>query len=116
MRRQSAADLDALPEGLEFPHGLRDRISYDPVQNLLVFRGFMSSADYYFLRECSDDPAYLSVLEELHRASDFQKIRQKWGRGTFTEKTKRPPRVRSSVTMKGDLQRAIRPMSAQGFQ
>ena len=74
MRRQSAADLDTLPEGLEFPHGLRDRISYDPAQKQLVFRGFMSSADFYFLRECSDDPAYLGALEELHRASDFQQI------------------------------------------
>ena len=70
--RRTAVPLERLPEGLEFPDGLRDHISYDSERRLLVFRGYMSSADYYFLRACSDDPEYIQALNELHEKSAFE--------------------------------------------
>lgn len=72
MARCSVVPLERLPEGLEFPSGLRDRISYDSERRLLVFRGYMSSADYYFLRKCSADPEYIQALNELHEKSAFE--------------------------------------------
>lgn len=72
MARRSAVFLERLPEGLEFPDGLRDHISFDSERRLLVFRGYMSSADYYFLRTCSADPEYIQALNELHEKSAFE--------------------------------------------
>jgi hypothetical protein len=72
MARRAAVPLERVPEGLEFPDGLRDHISYDSERRLLVFRGYMSSADYYFLRACSDDPEYIQALNELHEKSAFE--------------------------------------------
>lgn len=72
MSRRSVAKLERLPEGLEFPDGLRDHISYDSERRQLVFRGFMSSGDYYFLRMCSSDPEYIQALNELHEKSAFE--------------------------------------------
>lgn len=72
MARRTAVPLERPPEGLEFPDGLRDHISYDSERRLLVFRGFMSSADYYFLRMCSNDSEYIQALNELHEKSAFE--------------------------------------------
>jgi hypothetical protein len=72
MLRRSVVSLDPLPEALEFPDDLRDRISYDSERRLLVFRGFMSSADYCFLRSCSGDANYIRALNELHENSAFE--------------------------------------------
>ena len=72
LARRTAVPLERLPEGLEFPDGLRDHISYDSERRLLVFRGYMSSADYYFLRACSDDPQFIRALNELHEKSAFE--------------------------------------------
>ena len=69
MARRTAVPLERLPEALEFPDGLRDHISYDSERRLLVFCGYMSSADYHFLRRCSPDPAYIRALNELHEKS-----------------------------------------------
>lgn len=72
LARRTAVPLERLPDGLEFPNGLRDHISYDSERRLLVFRGYMSSADYYFLRACSDDPEYIQALNDLHAKSAFE--------------------------------------------
>jgi hypothetical protein len=72
MLRVSTASLDSLPKGVEFPEGLRERISFDPVERRLVFRGFMASAEYYLLSEMSDDPNYRSALEQIHHQSGFE--------------------------------------------
>ena len=55
------------PDGLTFPHDLADRIRYDPNSRHLVFRGFMSKADFDRLSRLSDDWAYLRPLEDLFR-------------------------------------------------
>jgi hypothetical protein len=70
--RRAAVSLQSKPEGLEFPEGLRERISYDSEHKQLVFHGFMSSADYYFLRACSKEPQYIQALNELHEKCAFE--------------------------------------------
>jgi hypothetical protein len=72
LARRAVVPLERLPDGFKFPDELRDRVSYDSERRLLIFRGFMSSAEYFFLRECSDDPDYLRALNELHEKSAFE--------------------------------------------
>jgi len=59
--------LDILPDGLQFPSEQRARISYDAAQRRLVFRGFMSKADFDRLIVLSSDWGYRRALEELFR-------------------------------------------------
>jgi hypothetical protein len=56
-----------LPEELSFPAGLAERIHFDAERGQLVFRGFMSKADFDRLCRLSDDWGYLRPLEELFR-------------------------------------------------
>jgi hypothetical protein len=72
LAKRSVVPLDRLPDGLKFPDELLDSVSYDSERRLLVFRGFMSSADYFFLRSCSDDSEYVQALNELHDKSAFE--------------------------------------------
>ena len=57
--------LDRLPEGLEFPTNLRDRIWYDPQTKRLFFRGYMSKTHFDHLCELSRDWSFRRKLEEL---------------------------------------------------
>ena len=59
--------LDRLPDGLQFPPDLKDRIRYDAESRRLVHRGFMSKADFDRLSRLSDDWGYRRQLEELFR-------------------------------------------------
>jgi len=76
MLRESTAYLERLPEGLEFPTEYGRRISFDPDRRELVFRGFMSVADYCMLQRLSDDKHYHQALEQLHEHSGFHAIPQ----------------------------------------
>ena len=38
--------LSKLPEGVEFPDGLRERIQYDAENRQLVYHGFMDKSQY----------------------------------------------------------------------
>ena len=60
--------LDRLPEGLEFPPQLKDRIHFDPVARKLVFRGYMSKTDFDRLCQLSNDWKFRRTLEELFRS------------------------------------------------
>jgi len=64
-----SADLESLPEGLEFPAEFRQRIGFDPARRQLIFRGFMRAADYCFLHELSHDNAYRRALDWIYRDS-----------------------------------------------
>jgi hypothetical protein len=57
--------LERLPEGLEFPANLRDRIRYDPQTKKLFFRGYMSKTHFDHLCELSRDWSFRRKLEEL---------------------------------------------------
>jgi hypothetical protein len=59
--------MDRLPDGLEFPPALKDRIWFDAAQRRLVFRGFMSKAEFDRLNRLSDDWGYRRPLEDLFR-------------------------------------------------
>jgi hypothetical protein len=61
--------LDRLPEGVEFPPQLRDRIHFDPVARKLSFHGYMSKTDFDRLCQLSNDWAFRRTLEELFRLS-----------------------------------------------
>jgi hypothetical protein len=54
-------------EGFRFPPEFGDRIRYDPARRRLLFRGFMSKADFDRLSQLSDDWSYRRPLEELFR-------------------------------------------------
>lgn len=64
---QHATRLERRPPGLEFPPSLADRMSYDEATHRLVFRGFMSKADFDRLLQLSDDWSYRRALEDLFR-------------------------------------------------
>ena len=59
--------LDRLPDGLQFPPDLNDRIWYDPANRRLVYRGFMSKAEFDRLCRLTDDWSLRRPLEDLFR-------------------------------------------------
>jgi hypothetical protein len=59
--------LAELPSGLQFPADLCDRIAYDAARRRLVFRGFMSKAEFDRLCQLSNEWSYRRPLEELFR-------------------------------------------------
>jgi hypothetical protein len=64
--------LDRLPDGLEFPADLLDRVSHDAARQTLSFRGFMSKADFDRLSRLSEDWGYRRSLEELFRLCSLE--------------------------------------------
>lgn len=61
--------LDKLPEGYQFPLDLQDRIHFDADAHKLVFRGYMSKADFDRLSQLTKDWGFRCSLEELFRLS-----------------------------------------------
>ncbi len=59
--------LQRLPANFQFPPDLADRIWFDEVHRRLVFRGFMSKAEFDRLSLLSDDWAFRRALEDLFR-------------------------------------------------
>ena len=57
--------MPTAPAGLQFPADLADRIRHDPAAGRLIFRGFMSKADFDRLCRLSDDWSYRRPLEAL---------------------------------------------------
>jgi hypothetical protein len=65
----TAARLDRLPAGVDFADTFPEPIRYDPVHKRLVYRGFMSSVSYRYLRELSGETAYLDALDVIFQAT-----------------------------------------------
>ena len=59
--------LDRLPDGYEFPADLKDRILFDAAAHKLVFRGYMSKADFDRLCQPTRDWGFRRALEDLFR-------------------------------------------------
>lgn len=57
--------LAKLPEGLEFPDELCDRIQYDSENKRLVYHGFMVKSHYDRLIGLSRDAEYQHAIEQL---------------------------------------------------
>ena len=61
--------LNRLPEDLEFPAELKQRIWYDDATMRLAYDGFMSKATFDALYHLNADSAYRRALEELFRVA-----------------------------------------------
>jgi hypothetical protein len=57
--------LDKLPEGYDFPCEMKDRIYFDAEAHKLVFRGYMSKAEFDRLSQLTKDWKFRRRLEEL---------------------------------------------------
>ena len=63
--------LDHLPDDLEFPNAVQEKIRYDSERRALVFRGPMSKREYDVLRPLHTDSAYSRAIEELFRVATW---------------------------------------------
>jgi hypothetical protein len=61
--------LDKLPDGFEVPPQMKDRMHFDAEAHKLVFRGYMSKAEFDRLGELTNDWKFRRTLEELFRLS-----------------------------------------------
>jgi hypothetical protein len=59
--------LDRLPEGLEFPPHLKERIHFDAEAHKLVFHGYMSKTDFDQISQLTSDWKFRRTLEDLFR-------------------------------------------------
>jgi hypothetical protein len=66
---ETSVRLARLPQNLIFPDDFPEPIQFDVRRKQLVYRGFMSSRSYAFLRECSPDLDYLRALDYLFQDS-----------------------------------------------
>jgi hypothetical protein len=64
-----SARLERPPAGLDFPADFPEPLCYDPARRRLLYRGFMCSASYLYLRTLSADPLYLAALDALFQSS-----------------------------------------------
>jgi hypothetical protein len=83
--KKSSASLARLPEHLEFPPRLRQRIVFDARRERLSYYGFMTKADYDLLRGLSSDAAYQQALEQLFRESSAHSVVVDIGVDTFLD-------------------------------
>lgn len=60
-----SVQLAELPREVVFPPHLRDRIRYEPQQQRLVYRGFMTKRAFDELAALSDAVSYRRALEQL---------------------------------------------------
>lgn len=60
-----SVQLAELPREVVFPQHLRDRIRYEPQQQRLVYRGFMTKRAFDELAALSDAVTYRRALEQL---------------------------------------------------
>ena len=59
--------LEKLPEEMEFPADLKDRIRLDPQSKRLYFRGYMSKTDFDRICLLTKDWSFRRKLEDLFR-------------------------------------------------
>jgi len=55
---ETAARLDHLPQGLDFPADFPEPMHFEPERKRLIYRGFMCSVSYAYLRGLSTGTAY----------------------------------------------------------
>ena len=61
--------LDRLPDGLDIPSDLKERIYFDAAGHRLVCRGYMSKGDFDRLSQLTKDWGFRRTLEDLFRVS-----------------------------------------------
>ena len=83
--------LDRLPEGLEFPEDLRDKIRFDSQTRRLSFRGYMSKSEFDRISGLTRDWGFRRKLEELFQMSVVEdQPTAKRGAGLFSLFRRRP--------------------------
>lgn len=68
-RPRAEVKLPALPEGLEFSEELSRRISFNPVTQMLTWRGEMTEDQERILRDLRNDDAWKAVVDDLAKQS-----------------------------------------------
>ena len=63
--------VDRLPDGLEFPPDLRDKIQFDPGTKRLSFHGYMSKSEFDRISGLTRDWPFRRKLEELFQMSVY---------------------------------------------
>jgi alpha-N-acetylglucosamine transferase len=77
--------LETLPEGIEFPTDLRDKIWFDAETKKLFFRGYMSKTEFDRLCQITKDWSFRRKLEELFQMSVYEIAQDRHGvRGLFS--------------------------------
>ena len=64
--------LHQLPEDIEFPPELRDRIMYDPKGKHLAFDGYMSKTHFDKLSRLHRNDEYRRAVEKLFQICEFE--------------------------------------------
>ena len=75
--------MERLPDGLEFPPELKDRIHFDAIARRLSFHGYMSKTDFDRLSLMTTDWSFRRSLEELFRLSIPEEPARPRGVGRF---------------------------------
>ena len=77
--------LERLPEGMEFPADLKDRIRFDTQSKKLYYHGYMSKADFDRICLLTKDWSFRRKVEELFRVSVYdEEPESRSGRGLFS--------------------------------
>jgi hypothetical protein len=66
---EHAVKLSSIPDGLEIPPELAQRVRYDAAAQRLLFRGFMYKADYDRLMGLHSSVEYRRAIEQLFQIS-----------------------------------------------
>jgi len=61
-----SAKLEQLPAGMAFGEDFPEPIQYDAQRKLLVYRGFMTTLSYNYLRKLSRDLGYIAAIDEVN--------------------------------------------------
>jgi hypothetical protein len=61
--------MDRLPADLELSDNFPEPLRFEASSKRLIYRGFMSSSSYAFLRTCSKDREFLRALDHLFQAT-----------------------------------------------
>ncbi len=68
-KREFSAKLENLPQGIEFPNFLQDKIRWDADRKRLIFKGIMSEEEKHGLLELLPDNLYKEAIETLFQKS-----------------------------------------------
>ncbi len=66
---ETSKKLEKLPEGIQFPDLLKDKVRYDAEKKLLVFKGVMKEEERKELLNLSPDSSYQEVVKKLFQRS-----------------------------------------------
>jgi hypothetical protein len=81
---ETSERLENLPQGVEFPNSLKDKISYDTERKVLIFEGVMSVDEKDKLLILSQDKRYKEVVEVLFQRSQKSERNKLEAPGEYT--------------------------------